>query len=176
MYLVDYIHDSRLPGVTTFSSRTLMFEAEFKLFWRWTEKIIWNNCDMMCFKLSTVSWELSNSISPYDDDDNWIYQTFYLVYDTCIVYLGKTVHSSSSNLYNCIYLMSLCSCQALDGKTPLHMTAINGRFTRAQTLINSGTLYQICYACLWVYVRSLVGGVRQRHWIIHLSLKLSLKL
>jgi len=29
--------------------------------------------------------------------------------------------------------------QTHDGKTPLHMTAVNGRFTRAQTLINNGT-------------------------------------
>jgi serine/threonine-protein phosphatase 6 regulatory ankyrin repeat subunit A len=28
--------------------------------------------------------------------------------------------------------------KTLDGKTPLHMTAVNGRFTRAQTLINNG--------------------------------------
>ena len=28
--------------------------------------------------------------------------------------------------------------QIHDGKTPLHMTAVNGRFTRAQTLINNG--------------------------------------
>jgi len=32
--------------------------------------------------------------------------------------------------------------QTHDGKTPLHMTAVNGRFTRAQTLINNGmTVY-----------------------------------
>ncbi len=28
--------------------------------------------------------------------------------------------------------------QSQDGKTPLHMTALSGRFTRAETLIQSG--------------------------------------
>ncbi|CAG9861443.1 unnamed protein product [Phyllotreta striolata] len=30
------------------------------------------------------------------------------------------------------------NCQSLDGRTPLHMTAIHGRFTRSKTLIDSG--------------------------------------
>ena len=33
--------------------------------------------------------------------------------------------------------------QAKDGRTPLHMTAINGRFTRAQMLLDRGALVDV---------------------------------
>lgn len=33
--------------------------------------------------------------------------------------------------------------QAKDGRTPLHMTAINGRFTRAQMLLDHGALVDV---------------------------------
>lgn len=32
--------------------------------------------------------------------------------------------------------------QSLDGRTPLHMTAIHGRFTRSKTLIDKGMFYK----------------------------------
>lgn len=51
-------------------------------------------------------------------------------------YLKTEAHSNNIHLDT---IMSV-SLQSKDGKTPLHMTAIHGRFSRSQAIIENGEL------------------------------------
>jgi len=59
------------------------------------------------------------------------------------VWVLRTWDIVTAQLLNCAFHVTYLVTwdvllQTHDGKTPLHMTAVNGRFTRAQTLINNG--------------------------------------
>ena len=71
--------------------------------------------------------------------------------------------------------------QAKDGRTPLHMTAINGRFTRAQMLLDHGALVDVgdkegLASFHYVYVEGFVVVDYEFQEALSCSLLLSLSL
>ena len=57
----------------------------------------------------------------------------YIVSNTNVLY-------AIDEYYMINYICTVCVFQDQDGRTALHMTAVHGRFTRAETLITHGTV------------------------------------
>ena len=50
------------------------------------------------------------------------------------------MENDTGKIYVLLKVTHACLFQCDDGRTPLHMTALHGRFTRAQTLLEHGEI------------------------------------
>ena len=68
----------------------------------------------------------------------------FVVFNWMMIALQSPLHYAAASTHGAMCLELLVhekctiSVQCREGRTPLHMTALHGRFTRAQTLIQNG--------------------------------------